>query len=87
MADAVMVERLVRDAVYHMAMVYYRLMSADQDVQAEELADHFRSLFGEHYDDEAVRVIQAEPPVPPVPPEEGEEPEEPEDEPWDELYE
>ena len=72
-ADFAVLERRRRDAIYHVAMVYRRLMTVNMDIQAEELATHFRDLFGPEYDDEQVRVIQEELDDPP---------EEAEDEEW-----
>ncbi|KAK3710000.1 hypothetical protein LTR37_010619 [Vermiconidia calcicola] len=52
MADEDARVRRRRNAIYHMAMVYRRLMAADHDNQAEELSAHFRRLFGEEYENE-----------------------------------
>lgn len=74
MADEDARVRRIRDAVYHMAMVYRRLMAADLDFQAEELNEHFTRLYGEDYENERVRVIVEEDDDPPEPVQEEEEP-------------
>ncbi|KAK3724509.1 hypothetical protein LTR37_001133 [Vermiconidia calcicola] len=65
MADEYARVRRRRNAIYHMAMVYRRLMAADHDGQAEDLSVHFRRLFGDEYENEVVRVIQEEDDDPP----------------------
>ena len=53
-----------RNAIYHMAMVYRRLVSVDMDIEAEAFNQQFQNLFGEEYEIERARVIQEEPDQP-----------------------
>ena len=52
------------NAVYHMAMVYRRLISVGMELEAEILDQQFRNVFGEEYETERARVIQEEPDTP-----------------------